>query len=113
MRALAALLLAIVLPLQLSFAAAAEYCESAGGDVGHHFGHHEHAKGKGHADPTGKKFPGDSGCGFCHLGCAHAQPSAFCLGNEAEGGAPVSVDPVIPTGLSPPGFDRPPRSYLA
>ena len=113
MRAIASFLFALILPLQVSFAVAAEYCESWQADNGHHFGHHEHAKGSGHADPAGKKFPGDAGCGFCHLGCAHAQPSAFCLGIEAQAGVPASFDPRIPAGLSPPGIDRPPRSAIA
>ena len=67
-RRLLALLLALLLPLQLSWAAVGGYCEHESSPKGaQHFGHHQHV----HQDDA-KKVAGksaiDSDCGFCHAG---------------------------------------------
>jgi len=68
MTRLLALLLALVLPLQLSWAVVGEYCQHESSPVAaHHFGHHQHV----HKDDTGKvagKTAIDSDCSFCHAG---------------------------------------------
>ncbi|MDZ5457563.1 cation efflux protein, CzcI family [Azohydromonas lata] len=85
-------LLLALLPLQLSWAAVATYCQHEKVQAGH-FGHHEHqhhdqgaAQAKdGHG---GKKSPltADNDCGICHLG--HAQ--------TLLGDAPALAPPTLP-----------------
>jgi hypothetical protein len=83
-----------LLPLQLSWAAVAAYCQHEQAPTqAAHFGHHEHqhhdqgaAKAKeGHGD---KKAPltGDDDCGTCHLG--HVQ--------TLLGDAPAAAPPALP-----------------
>ena len=113
MRKFVALFVLLLLPLQLTFAAGAEYCEIEKGDTGHHFGHHVHLC-KADADSPSKGSDGDSGCGFCHLGCAQAQASAFTFAVEdVTFAAGEQVEPPLPPSHTPPGIDRPPRSALA
>lgn len=66
-----------ILPLQLSWAAVAAYCQHEKAPAkAVHFGHHEHEhhdEGAADADPHAKKSPlaMDEDCGTCQLG--HAQ----------------------------------------
>ncbi|HET9765150.1 MAG TPA: hypothetical protein VFR50_16625 [Casimicrobiaceae bacterium] len=113
MRKFVALLILLVLPLQLAFAAGAEYCEIEKGDTGGHFGHHVHLC-KTNADSPSKGSDGDSGCGFCKLGCTHAQASTLAFAVEAVPfAADEQLEPPLPPSHSPPGIDRPPRHALA
>jgi hypothetical protein len=111
MRKLVALLVLLLLPLQLAFAAGAEYCEIEKGDTGHHFGHHVC---KHNADKSSRSTDGDAGCGFCDLGCALAQASSFAFVIEdVPFSANAQLEPALPPSYSPPGIDRPPRPALA
>ncbi|MDB5820789.1 MAG: cobalt-zinc-cadmium resistance protein [Rhizobacter sp.] len=75
MRRLFILLLALLLPLQFTWAAAAVYCGHEGAVVvadvtlpAHHFGHHEHVH---HAEATkdaAKPLSIDTDCSVCHAG---------------------------------------------
>lgn len=112
-RRLVALLILFLLPLQLGFAAAAEYCEIEKADTGRHFGHHVDLP-KHKADSPGKSSDGDSGCGFCKLGCAQAQASTFALViADMPFSANAQLELAVPPSHSPPGIDRPPRPALA
>ena len=62
------LLLLIVMPFQMAWAAQSGYCQHEQGTAASHFGHHSHQ----HQD--GGKFQGnvpggvDDDCAYCHLG---------------------------------------------
>lgn len=114
MRALFALFLLLVIPLQLTFAAGAEYCET-GKSHGSHFGHHGHAAqdagGKPDAEPEGDKSPAKH-CSFCHLGCSQLQASHFDVVTPGLHPPYVAEDAPLRAGI-PPGVPYlPPRSPL-
>lgn len=74
MRRLFMIFLLVLMPLQLSWAAMASYCQHESGAAAKHFGHHEHqhqAKAgepdQGKAKPLGTV---DADCSFCHACCA-------------------------------------------
>lgn len=106
----------ILLPLQLTWAAAAAYCahepSTAAAD---HFGHHEHqhVAGSASAFKMGDSTAGDLDCNACHFGCT-AWPASFI----------ADISMVLPEGLHrdearpyrshiPPGLDRPDRAPRA
>ena len=70
-------LLLVMLPLQLTWVAAATYCQHEKASEAYHFGHHEHAHqrlaGSANADAPaedavkGVKLLGDNDCGYCQL----------------------------------------------
>lgn len=63
---LVALLLALLLPLQLSWAAVGEYCQhESAPKAADHLGHHAHVH-KDDASKASGKGSIDSDCGFCH-----------------------------------------------
>lgn len=77
--------LLFLMPLQLSWAAAAAYCDHEEGPSRTHFGHHQHHHDASHraaaGDPTqdsADKLPlgDDDDCAFCHLAIAQAMISA-------------------------------------
>ena len=63
-----ALLLALLLPLQLAWGAAAAHCQhETDPQAVQHFGHHEHVhKSDAKKAPTGNNLVADNDCGFCH-----------------------------------------------
>lgn len=112
MRRWIAILLMIVLPLQLSWAVAANYCQDEQGQNAQHFGHHVHlhhdgvdagkqlAKGKQQADR-------DCGCSG-HLCGAHLLPAGLKVLPEVFSGA--SFNAVVPRAYpssDPPRIERP------
>ena len=113
MRKWIALFVLLVLPLQMAFAAAAEYCESGKGHDSH-FGHHVH---KAENMPDSKsghdKAAGASDCGFCALGCSHAQVATFTFGAAVISASHHAASSPDPDGNTPPLPDRPPRTSLA
>lgn len=121
MRKFVALLVLVLLPLQLAFAAVAEYCEIGGADGGQHFGHHVHKldKSKAKAGDESKrgidsnKSAGEPGCGFCLLGCAHTQASSFDIRMIPLTARHDVADGALQSGFLPPIFDRPPKLSLA
>jgi len=66
--------LVVLLPMQLSWAAVASYCQHESGAAVQHLGHHEHQHkaDAGRADSDNPKAVGanDADCGICHAGCA-------------------------------------------
>lgn len=72
------ILLLILLPLQLSWAAVSVYCQHETGAAARHFGHHDHqhkaADGKEAAPDPAKTGAGDPDCVSCHAGCSSALP---------------------------------------
>ena len=113
MKKFVALLVLVLLPLQLAFAAGAEYCETAKADDGQHFGHHGHKLGKSKVGVESKKSGGEPDCGFCQLGCAQTQVSSFDIQVFPLTAQHNFADGPLPSGFSPPIFDRPPRLSLA
>lgn len=108
------LILLLIIPLQLAFAAGAEYCES-GKSHASHFGHHSHAgqdgQGKPDADPEGGKSL-TKHCSFCHLGCSQVQASHFEVVALDVHPRYVAEDAPLLVGI-PPGVPYlPPRSSL-
>lgn len=112
MRRWIAILLMIVLPLQLSWAVAANYCQDEQGAGAQHFGHHVHlhhdgldaakklAKGKQQADR-------DCGCSG-HLCGAHLLPAGL---GDLPGVTPgQQLGATVPRAyqyLDPPRIERP------
>ena len=64
------LLLAVLLPVQISWAGASAYCahESNPGHVAH-FGHHDHVHKAEASKALGGKAALDTDCGICHASC--------------------------------------------
>lgn len=113
MRKLIALFVLLILPLQLAFAAGAEYCDLENVDTGQHFGHHAHDADASGNEPDPGKAPAESNCAFCHLGCAHAQASSFQLHVSGVAIVPFLAAHIAPVDFSPPILERPPRLTLA
>ena len=109
MRKLLALLVVLILPLQVTFAVAAEYCEVENNDTGRHFGHHAHSADLSKKESPSKKGKADSDCAFCHLGCAQLQVSTIPVAQLPAPEVFTVHEVTIPLGVSPPSFDRPPK----
>jgi hypothetical protein len=76
MKRLFLILMLVVLPFQISWAAAASYCQHEQGKASQHFGHHDH---KHNVSPSAKKDKSEPGkidpdCGYCHLSSAYILP---------------------------------------
>lgn len=113
MRRVIAIFLLLILPLQVAFAAAAEYCEVGKADSGQHFGHHAHKADASDGDSSSPKGAAGFDCEFCHLGCAQAQASSFVFQFAETHAPPGLVDAPLPRVIFPPVLDRPPRFALA
>ena len=78
MRRWLAILLLVLLPTQMSWAAVADYCAHESGAAADHVGHHDHAThGQALADAAdvhdaddGAASAADIDCGHCHGQCA-------------------------------------------
>jgi len=110
-----ALLLAFSLLFQVTWAAAAPYCEhETSSVVAEHFGHHVHV----HKSADGKKpFAGklalDDDCGFCHAGQVALLPVALAAAVVGSAAGALPQQPP-PHGSAPPGApDRPQWLRLA
>lgn len=70
------ILLLVLLPLQLSWAAGSVYCLHETGSAIQHFGHHKHQHQADTKDTDGSSPTAngsiDADCGICHAGCASA-----------------------------------------
>lgn len=82
MRRLLACLLALLLPLQLAWGAAAAYCQHEQAPAGPaHFGHHQHVHdvqkddNHRHAKMPGGKVVGDHDCGYCNVAATAVVPA--------------------------------------
>ncbi len=109
MRRLSVIFLLVLLPLQLSWASVAPYCQHETDNRTRHFGHHDHqhqaSLDQGNAD---SKLSGgiDNDCGTCHAGCCVA------FMGDIEFKSPVRVSDVIDgyrTGCTSPPLDIPER----
>lgn len=104
------ILLAIVMPLQLSWAATGRYCQHESDITSKHVGHHAHqhqvterAESSGDFDQT---IAVDMDCGTCHAGCSMAIHEPDAVKNVAL----TSVLVPRPFVRSSPGpADRPER----
>jgi len=66
------ILLLLVVPLQMSYAAAAGYCSHDDQAAStSHFGHHLHKHAQPSGDDSLPQGAADLDCGLCQLGCAH------------------------------------------
>jgi hypothetical protein len=91
------LFIALLLPFQFVWGAAAAYCEHAATvETAKHFGHHEHVHTADlKADPkqvVDTKLVGDNDCGTCHATCS-------AIANGAPAGMPgpeLGTRPVFP-----------------
>ncbi|MCE1239696.1 MAG: hypothetical protein LWW83_07265 [Azonexaceae bacterium] len=79
MRRWVSIFLLIILPLQVSWAAAAVYCQHEAG-TGQHFGHHDHKHQAGDGESSGKSpsLSVDNDCAVCHAGCVAALTAVGC-----------------------------------
>ena len=84
--------MAILLPLQMSWAGVGAYCDHETDTVAQHFGHHAHKHAPGSQDsasyePTaaGGFDPGfDPDCALCVLGCIAAMPCPLAVPAAAK-----------------------------
>jgi len=105
MRALV-ILLALLLPVQISWAAMASYCQGENDRVSAHVGHHEHpsANVDGHSGSEKSKVSdSDIGCSLCHFSCMKSV-QVYSSG--------VAV-PLATQRKSTPGYVSHPTSYIA
>lgn len=88
MRKWLAILLLVFVPLQLSWAAAASYCQHESGAAAKHFGHHDHqhktADGKDVFPDPAKTTGGDPDCASCHAGCLSVLTSPVKVASLAD-----------------------------
>ncbi len=79
--------LVVLLPMQLSWAAVASYCQHESGAAAQHIGHHEHQHDAG-AEPSNDGEPHakskaagavDVDCGTCHAGTCSAMVQSSTL----------------------------------
>lgn len=102
MRRFLMMLIMVLLPLQLSWAAAAAYCQHESNPAITHFGHHVHkhlVKGESSkSDPSVSKLGTDDDCFVCHLSGV---------------GIAFSPSVIVPAQAIPVDATAPPRSSLA
>ncbi len=105
-----------LLPLQLSWAAVAAYCQHGQvSDRGAHFGHHEHqqaeADADGHQHQAAKKglYAPDCDCATCHLGHAVTLPGEPATAPPPMGPPRVAAQHALPASHIPPLPERPDR----
>ena len=98
-------LLMLLVPLQLSWAAVSAYCEHEPEAASHHVGHHEHKHQQDQSDHGNDSGPDsklnnfdadcDADCGVCHVSCSMAlgggiAPSDF-TGSDFTSAHPQSL----------------------
>lgn len=102
-----AILLLVFMPLQLSWAAAASYCQHETSATAKHFGHHEHqhktVDGKDASSDPAKSIGGDPDCASCHAGCFSALPGAVTVASLTD---PTLGRADYRARLSPPPSER-------
>jgi len=111
---LIALLLALLIPLQFAWGAAATYCEhERAPQSGAHFGHHAHEH-QGSADPSAQgKLSVDNDCSFCHAGApALVAPALLALGGVPRERLQAPPDTACASAVAE-GPDRPQWPRLA
>lgn len=102
--------LLVVVPIQMSWGAAAGYCRHESGDAAQHFGHHDHRHHPLPAD--GKDASGQSSlqphadCAACHLNCPTAT-SASSVSVTLPGAFFIADAPRPLSSMFPEGPERP------
>jgi len=95
-------ILILLLPLQLSWAAMAPYCQNEASQTRVHFGHHEHRashKSMSMKDHASKSvIDNDVECGLCHLSCCKSVTTYTQLKLSADFN--LAVYPFIPSEFS-------------
>jgi len=93
-----ALFLAVLLPLQLAWGAAAAHCQhETEPRAAQHFGHHEHVhKSDVKKAPAGSSLVADNDCGYCHATGAAAVAEAM----------PSMIAPVVTSNVAVPAEQR-------
>ncbi len=123
MRRWFAVLLLVLLPIQLSWAAVASYCAHETESAAGHFGHHDHA-GHGHASPAdsaGQDAQADGtatglsdlDCGHCHGYCAGILAAVNGFAAQAADSAPPALGPAPGAEPMPAQPERPQWAPLA
>jgi hypothetical protein len=97
MRRWLVIFLLVLLPLQLSWAAVAPYCQHEADATTQHFGHHQHKHQAATADELSAadagdiaSFAVDADCSACHAGCAAAMAAFPSLALDAAPALPGS-----------------------
>ncbi len=83
MRRLFMIFLLVLMPLQLSWAAMASYCQHESSASAKHFGHHEHQcnvlDGKDDSPEPAQYGEADPDCEACHGGCTSVLADALAI----------------------------------
>ena len=110
MRRLFMIFLLVLMPLQLSWAAMASYCQHESGAAAKHFGHHEHqhqaVDGKDASPEPAQYSGGDPDCAACHGGCASVLADALTIHLVADSSLATAE---YRARLTSPPFERPER----
>ena len=120
MRRCLAILLLILLPTQMSWAAVADYCMHESGAGADHVGHHDHgdhrhgasASDKSKADGSASTAA-DFDCGHCHGHCAGMLDVPVGLKTNALGSAPPGLAEAPSSEHLPAQPERPQWARLA
>lgn len=111
--------LLIVVPLQLTWAAAGGYCEHEQGAASGHFGHHAHSHDASMwpaagAEPEDNAPPGShhADCGYCHLSASKAVAPSEATIHPAAGIAAAFALAEVFDSYVPAGLERPDRSAV-
>lgn len=117
MRKWLVMFLLVFLPLQVSWAAAASYCQHEAGASAKHFGHHAHqhkaADGKDASSDPAKTLGGDPDCASCHAGCLSVLPGNVKLASLIGSSMDVADYRERLTSPIPERLERPQWRYLA
>lgn len=104
------ILLAVLMPLQLSWAATGRYCQHESDITSKHVGHHTHQHQVAERTESGGDFAKtisvDMDCGTCHAGCSMAIQEPDTVKNVALN-LTFASRPIVR--LSPAPADRPER----
>lgn len=101
-----ALLLLVVMPFQVAWSAADNYCQHEEGKAAQHFGHHLHQHQDGKF--KGKASGGiDDDCAYCHLGGAILPPAVPLMATPFASSIPFAISPVLLSSLPAREPERP------
>ncbi|WP_076591340.1 cation efflux protein, CzcI family [Herminiimonas arsenitoxidans] len=112
MQRLLVILMLLIVPLQISWAAAAVYCQHEINPATVHFGHHEHkhvaSLSDEKADVPKSSSASDIDCAFCHLGgIAIAEIPAAILISDVVNATSRMPDNSVLASILPPRPERP------
>lgn len=100
MRRWLAVLLLVLLPLQFSWAAVADYCMHESSETADHVGHHDHeshSHGAAQADAEAKTKTDDGSSSTATVDCSHCHGSCAVTLDLPAGLVPRSVEQAPPT----------------